>query len=275
MHKGKPFILAQFFFASFFVLVISLQNAGAEEERRLELGIGIGAISVPHYRGADEQKTYVLPYPFIRYEGKRLKVNREGGHFYFIKTPRFHLNVSVGFTPPTNSDDNKAREDMPDLDAIFEFGPRAEFHLYESKDKKMQLRAAFPLRQAIVIGHDNLEAIGFVFSPYLQWRYLNKWRTTLSIGPIWGTEAYHHYFYEVEPQYATASRPAYDAHGGYNGTRLTFYTNRRFDHSWFGFFARYDTLSGATFMESPLVKQNDYFVIGAFIARIFLNGYEK
>ena len=249
-------------------LLLNPQITSAEEDRRLEVGIGIGAISVPHYRGADEQKTYVLPYPYIRYEGKRLKVNREGGQFYFIKTPRFRLNVSVGFTPPTDSDDNKARENMPDLDATFEFGPRAEFYLYESQDKKMQLRAAFPLRRAIVIGHDNLKAIGYVFSPYLQWRYSNNWQTSLSIGPIWGTEAYHHYFYEVEPQYETADRPAYDAHGGYNGSRFTFYTNRRFDHSWFGIFARYDTLSGARFEDSPLVKQKDYFVIGALIARI-------
>ncbi len=266
---------SRFIWIGFLTLLLNPQGTSAEEARRLEVGIGIGAISVPHYRGADEQKTYVFPYPYIRYEGKRLKVNREGGHFYFIKTPRFRLNVSAGFTPPTDSHDNKTRENMPDLDAIIEFGPRAEFYLYESTNKKMQLRAAFPLRQAIVIGHDNLKAIGYVFSPYLQWRYSNNWQTSLSIGPIWGTEAYHHYFYEVEPQYAMVERPAYDAHGGYNGTRLTFYTNRRFDHSWFGFFARYDTLSGATFVDSPLVKQKDYFVFGAFIARIFLNGYEK
>ncbi|MBE9503673.1 MAG: MipA/OmpV family protein, partial [Proteobacteria bacterium] len=67
----------------------------------------------------------------------------------------------------------------------------------------------------------------------------------------------------------------YDAHGGYNGTRLTFYTNRRFDHSWFGFFARYDTLAGATFEDSPLVKQKSYFFIGALIASISTYDGEK
>ena len=244
----------------------------AEEKEHFELGLGIGAASLPHYRGSDEHKNYLLPFPYFSYESKWLKVSREGGQLTFFKRPRFRINLSVGLTPPTDTKDNKARINMPDLDPTFQLGPRAEFLLYQSEDRRFQLLAGLPVRKAIVVSKDSLREIGWVFSPYLEWSYINKWTTNLTIGPIWTSDDFHRYFYEVEPQYAMANRPSYNAHSGYSGFRMTLYSNHRFDHTWLGFVARYDNLSGAVFEDSPLVKQKESFMVGIFIAKIFLNG---
>jgi outer membrane scaffolding protein for murein synthesis (MipA/OmpV family) len=251
-----------------------LQSVGASEKRVLELGLGMGGASVPHYRGADQRENYILPFPYISYEGKRLKVNREGGQFYFISTPKFRLNLSASFYPPVDSGDNKAREEMPGLDTVFEIGPRAEFIFYESDDGAVQLRMGLPLRQAIATDVRHSSTIGWVFSPYLQWRYSNRWDSSLSVGPMWATEEYHDYFYEVAPGYATADRPRYDAQRGYSGSRITFSLSRRFDNSWAGVFARYDTISGTAFEESPLVKRKDSFIVGVALARILFKWSE-
>ncbi len=85
---------------------------------------------------------------------------------------------------------------------------------------------------------------------------------------MYASEDYHDYYYEVQPAYATAARPAYDARAGYSGSRLTLTASRRYPRFWVGAFARYDSLSGAVFADSPLVKKQDSFMAGVGIAWI-------
>ncbi len=66
----------------------------------------------------------------------------------------------------------------------------------------------------------------------------------------------------MAPQYATPTRPAYRAGAGYAGTQYLVALSKRFPNFWFGGFARYDNLTGATFEDSPLVRQRDYFAAG-------------
>lgn len=241
-----------------------------EPPPKLELGIGIGGLSIPHYRGSDQTQEYIAPIPYVRYNGDRLKVDREGARFYFLKNGNFKLDLSAGFNFPVDSDDNRARQGMPDLDPVIELGPRAQFDLYTSKDRDLRIRAALPVRLAIVVDSFSPDNTGWIFSPYLQIRYYSGWETALSVGPVWATEKYHDYFYQVDPTYATAGRPEYDARAGYSGFRYTLTTSKRINKRlWFGAFARYDSLSGAVFEDSPLVKQSDALFVGIGIAYIF------
>lgn len=233
-----------------------------------ELGVGIGAISLPHYRGSDQNAEYIAPIPYFRYNGKRLQLDKEGGRFYFYNSEEFKFDLSTAFALPVDSDDNRARTGMNNLGAIIELGPRLQFNLYQSKDKNLRIRFALPLREAYDLGE--IKDIGWVFSPYLQLRYFKSgWETAASVGPVWASEEYHDYFYEVAPQYVTANRTAYNARAGYSGSRLTLTMNKRFDDIFFGLFARYDDLTGATFIDSPLVKQKDSFMIGIALSWVF------
>lgn len=240
------------------------------EKPKWQLGFGVGGISLPHYRGSDQRAEYASPVPYLRYEGDRLKVDREGGRYYFYNSETTIIDVSTAFALPVDSDDNRARKGMPNLAANIELGPRIQFTLFQSPDKHSRLRFAIPLRSVFATDLRSTKNIGWVFSPYFQLRYFTDgWETATSIGPVWASEQYHDYFYEVTPQYATAGRAAYNAQAGYSGSRITFTTNKRFHKYFFGFFARYDNLNGAVFNKSPLVKRNDSFMLGAAFSWVF------
>jgi len=247
------------------------ENSAAEPARddsRWELGVGVGALSIPDYRGSDQRRDYVAPIPYVRYSGKRLKVDREGGRYYFYDGKRVKLDLSATFNFPVDSERNTARQGMPGLGAILEAGPRLQWHLWESQDHRLRLRFGAPLRFAINLSKVSNE--GLFFAPYVQVRYFTTLEMALSIGPMWASKKYHDYYYQVEQQYATAVRPAYDATAGYSGFRITLTASHRLNKRyWWGGFLRYDNLSGAAFVNSPLVKQTDAFMAGIVIAYVF------
>ncbi len=260
------------------VLFVILNNVYADNHTnkttvkikpKWELGVGLGVLSLPHYRGSDQRENYAAPIPYVRYNGKRLKVDKEGGRFFFYNGKDIKVDISTAFSFPVDSKDNRARQGMTDLDPIIEIGPRLQFNLYESDNGNLRFRFAMPLRAAIATDLSHYQGIGWVFSPYLQLRYYNGWESAISIGPIWASEAYHDYFYEVAPQYATTNRPTYNAKAGYSGSRITLTASKRFKRLWFGLFIKYDNLNNATFIDSPLVKQNDSLIIGAALSWVF------
>ncbi|MEJ2398418.1 MAG: MipA/OmpV family protein [Gammaproteobacteria bacterium] len=268
----RYFSLAWLVVASFTVTPASARDTTAH----WDLGIGIGGLSIPHYRGSDQRQDYVAPIPYVRYEGKRLKIDREGGRFYLYKGDNVQLDLSTSIAFPVDSHDDRARQGMPDLHPVFELGPRAQYVLYTNPAGNLQWRLALPVRLAIATNIRHTRSIGLVFSPYLQLRYLRQWDTAMSAGPIFASETYHDYYYQVDPQYATATRPAYDAKGGYSGIRLTLSASRRFRHRyWLGLFLRYDRFDGAIFADSPLVKQNHSFMAGLAFAWILSQGERR
>jgi outer membrane scaffolding protein for murein synthesis (MipA/OmpV family) len=116
--------------------------------------------------------------------------------------------------------------------------------------------------------------VGWVFSPNLNLDITDLptmpgWNLGFLAGPIYATEAQHDYFYGVPPEYATASRPAYQTDSGYSGSQFLMSLSKRFDHTWIGAFIRYDTLSGAVFEDSPLVDKCSFAAAGIAIAWIF------
>jgi outer membrane scaffolding protein for murein synthesis (MipA/OmpV family) len=95
---------------------------------------------------------------------------------------------------------------------------------------------------------------------------LEGWNFGIGAGPMFAARKYHQYFYSVAAQYATPERPAYEARGGYSGGQLISALSKRFPKYWVGAYIRYDTLQGAAFEDSPLVKQKYYLAGGIGIA---------
>lgn len=261
----------------FYVLLLfgaatNLCFAEEKDKTELELGLGVGGIDIPHYRGSDQRSTIYLPFPYVKYSSKRLKVDREGGRYYLYERGISKLDVSMGFAFPVDSEDNDARQAMPDLKAVVEIGPRWVVYPYTSEDKRFRIRVALPLRMAFATNIIENDFIGWTATPYLQFRYFHYAETTLSLGPLWASEKYHDYFYQVDTKYVTTTRPFYDAKGGYSGSRISFSSNRRFSKTiWGVVFARYDFLKGANFEDSPLVKQDTAFMFGLGVTYIFNN----
>jgi MipA family protein len=127
-----------------------------------------------------------------------------------------------------------------------------------------------PIRSAFAV-ESPPEGIGWTFSPQFAWDFHDPfgqegWRVGFLAGPVFANRRYNSYFYSVAPQYATPTRPEYQASGGYSGTELLTSLSKRFPKFWVGAFVRYDTLADAAFADSPLVQRDHYFSAGIGIA---------
>jgi outer membrane scaffolding protein for murein synthesis (MipA/OmpV family) len=194
--------------------------AEAKEEPLLEFGLGIGAIAFEDYRGSNTAHAYPLPIPYLLYNGKFLKADREGLRGTLFNQDWVELNLSGNATTPV--------EASPKFIG-WTFTPR------------LALDVADPFKMA-------------------------GWNAGVLVGPLFADRRYHDYFYSVARPYATVSRPAYQAAGGYAGTQFITALSKRYPRYWVGAYVRYDTLSGAAFADSPLVQRNSYWSGGIGIS---------
>jgi len=244
---------------------------GACEVPKWEAGAGVAVIDFPDYRGSDERNTYVLPIPYFVYRGKFLKIDREKVRGLLFKTERVELDVSLSGSVPVKSSDNEARQGMPDLDPTLEIGPSLNLALHRSAGDKTVLELRLPVRPVFDIHADYQ---GYVFQPQLNLDVQDPagytgWKLGLLAGPIFANGRYHEYFYGVDPADATVTRPAYTAHGGYAGSQFIGALSKRFPKYWVGGFVKWDSLHGAAFEDSPLVRDSHNFTAGFAISRIF------
>jgi MipA family protein len=240
----------------------------SKEEPLLEYGLGVGAVAFEDYRGSDTSHVYPLPVPYLVYNGKFLKADRDGVRGTLFNQDRVELNLSVNATTPVRSD--RERSGMPDLRPTVELGPSFELHVLRSDDARIKLDFRMPLRAAFTV-EASPKMIGWTFTPRFNLDIADPfgfagWKLGLLAGPLFADRRYDDYFYTVAPQYATALRPAYQAVGGYAGTQTTAALSKRFPHFWVGAYVRYDTLSGAAFIDSPLVQSRRYWAGGVGIS---------
>jgi outer membrane scaffolding protein for murein synthesis (MipA/OmpV family) len=250
--------------------LLAITLCHAEERPLWELGAGVGALQLPDYRGSDESHTYVLPVPYFVYRGEHLKAGRNGIRGMLYDGDKVDLNISVGGTIPVHSKDNEARRGMADLKPAIEVGPTASIHLWRAADEKTKLDFRAPLRTSITV-ESSPKDIGWVFSPSLNLDMrdqpgMHGWNMGLSAGPVFNNRKYNDHFYSVSDADATPTRPAYQAKGGFAGSQATLALTKRFPRYWVGGFARYDSLAGAVFDDSPLVKRKNNVSAGVAVA---------
>jgi len=241
----------------------------AEEKPLWEVGAGVAAFSFPSYRGSNQTNNFLMPVPHFTYHGDFLKADRHGIRGSFFDSDRVDLTVSLALSPPANSDDIKARSGMSDLEATFEIGPQMDLTFWRSENRARFVKLLLPVRAAFTV-EGSPKDIGWVFHPKLNMDITDLpgmpgWNLGMLAGPLFGDKRQHAYYYSVAPKDAMAGRPAYEASSGYGGMQYLVALSKRFPKFWVGSFVRYDNLSGASFEDSPLVKQKDYFAAGLAI----------
>ncbi len=258
------------FFRLLPVLLLSVCSVNADhtpQHAKFEWGVGMVAFTTPDYRGASQHDNYLLPFPYLKYRGERLRVD-DGIEGRLFKSPDLLLSISGNGSFPS-SNDNPEREGMDELDATVEFGPSLEYRLLHTPTNSIWLE--LPLRFAFSIG-DEIGDIGKVLHPRLAWRRpaLGKedWKLRLAGGPLFADEDNHSYYYGVEEHESTANRPVYNAKSGYSGFRIDFSYSRRIDNLWLGGFIRHDDIRNSVFEDSPLVTTSSNWMAGIGIAWI-------
>jgi outer membrane protein len=230
-----------------------------------EIGVFGGAASTPAYPGAEDHSTRALALPFLIYRGKILRADRSGIGARLVNTERVELDLGFALSLPARSDDIAARAGMPDLNSLLEFGPRLKVLLAEPTATS-RIRMELPLRVPLEL-KNGFRRQGLVFEPRVVFETgdaAGKWQADANLGAVFGNARLNQYFYEVESQYATASRPVYHAKGGLMMTRLGLSLSRRLSPDWrvFGF-TRYDNYTHAENRDSPLFRKNSGLSVGA------------
>jgi outer membrane protein len=245
-------------------------NAQDDGDKKWELGLGVGAVAGPDYRGSDEYRSFVSPIPYIVYRGKVIRSDREGIRGNFLRTDKYEFTLSASAAITPDADQSELRAGMPELGSTIEFGPSFNINL-TGEDFSRGWQLHIPWRAVFAVGADESGYIGSIFQPQLVYRTrLDGWAFSYRAGISYASDDYHDYYYSVDEQYVTESRRYFDASSGYSGWNNLAALSRSFDYNGIktrlAFFIRYDNISGTDFNKSSLVKTNDVYRGGvAFI----------
>jgi outer membrane protein len=266
-------------FLAIVLLVVMGSHVRAQDEIALEdemrpvweVGGFVAAFSSPEYPAGGQRQSNVLPAPYFIYRGETLRIG-EGSiaRAVAIDESWYELDLSLAGSFNANSEDNEARAGMPDLDYIFELGPQLKLRLSKFEFEQHGNAELFLNLQARAVYSTDFSGInnrGYVFQPVLSYRQRGwlseKTALSFSLLPTWATEKLHDYFYQIESDFVTNQRPAYNAKGGYLGTDLSIGLsfNATEDIRIFTF-ARASMHSGSANEESPLFREKSTFSYG-------------
>jgi outer membrane scaffolding protein for murein synthesis (MipA/OmpV family) len=252
-------------------LLLISPNLYADEtpEKKWELGVGLGSVYGPDYRGSDEYRSFTSVIPYVVYHGKFIRSDREGIKAQFFSSDDIDFSLSASAYISPNSDENERRENMPSLGSTIELGPSLNIRLTgENLRNGWQLQ--LPLRAVFAVGGSSDKMIGSVIQPQLVYQHtFSSWNLRYRTSVMFGSKDYHDYYYTVEAQYATAARAEFNSIGGYSGFINDISLSRELKieelKTRFAFFIRYDNLANVKFNESPLFVSENVWRGGAAI----------
>ena len=244
----------------------------AEPLPRWEAGIAAGAASLPQYMGSDERYTFAIPVPFLIYRGERLNLDRNGLRAELFGNHDVSLDASLGIGLPVRNS-NRARANMPHLYFSLQAGPRINWRIHAGERSEWTVR--LPWRGVMDIkGH----YLGWVSEPDLriQYRLADGIGLRLSAGALFASRKFNATYYNVDPIYATATRPAYQAKAGLHSLSLNGAVFWKINDRVRMFTTlRYRNLSSGVIHNSPLVKTPHYLSGAAGVAWSFYQSEER
>lgn len=244
-----------------------------------EFGAGGGVIDVANYPASSERNFIALAAPYVVYRGDVFRVGGGGGaRAVVVEDKNYEIDFSFGGAFSADSDDNTAREGMPELDFLFEIGPQ---FVYRVKDYKFdgggngRLNLRLQARAVFSTDFDRIDERGYVFEPKLTYQQRGVWRENtglnLSAGLVFATEELHDYFYQVDSEFATSSRAQFDAKGGFLGAELGASMSFPIRENMRGFASVSAQIhNGAANEDSPLFEDKVTYSVGlGFVWRLY------
>ena len=240
--------------------VVGAQASAAPALPLWEAGVIGGAVSMPAYPASSDRSTRGIVFPYLIYRGKVFRSDESGLLARILRTERMELDMGFAASLPARSGSIDARAGMPNLGALGEFGPRLKVKVGDVDTTKVLFE--LPVR-TVIEARGGLRQRGWTAEPRLSWSTGDETRR-LAMGTnfsaLFGDRSINRYFYEVEPQYATATRPAYAADSGLILLRLGASANYKLtrDLRLYGYL-RAESYSRSANRDSPLhLKSTGY-----------------
>lgn len=255
------------------LLLTALYSAGsAAEGTRWEAGVGVVGVTLPLYPGSSQDTSYLIPFPYLRLESKYLNVD-QGVESRLFRSNKVRFSLSGGLGVPVNSAESDARAGMPDLDLVLQVGPSLDIIFDKRSQGAREFRLELPARLAVATDFSSTRGIGWLFEPRLVYESKRRqkagWAYEATAGLRFATDKYHGFYYNVDPQFATAARPAYDAPGGYSGLFTDLIASWRRRSLIYFAWIRYQYLGGVQYEDSPLFEDDNYWFLGIGINWIY------
>ena len=220
---------------------------------------GLFFVAADHavYPGAERRARNATLLPFITWRGPVLRIVSGAAGLRAMRTPRAELDFSAAASFGSSGTDTGAREGMPAIGTLVEFGPSLRINLGELREdgQRPPWRLDLPVRAVFDASRD-LDYAGTSFEPRLNWRLpaVGPWTPSLYTALLFGDRTLNAMYYGVAPVYATETRPAYQAHSGLVATRVGTSWSRMLGRDWrLALHASLESVRGAANAGSPVV----------------------
>ncbi|MFT4654369.1 MAG: outer membrane protein [Kangiellaceae bacterium] len=243
-----------------------------------EFGAAGGFVEVANYPTSSERNFIAFAAPYLIYRGDVFRVGGGSARAVMFEKTNFEVDLSFGGAFAADSDDNTAREGMPELDFLFEVGPQFTYKVKDfSFDNGGNARLNVRLQTRSVFSTDfgRINHRGYVIEPTLSYQQrgviFEKTGFSMSFSATYASEKLHDYFYQVNADFATDTRGEFDAKGGYLGSELSLgfsFPVTKNSRGFLGGSAQFH--QGAANEESPLYEDDVTFSFGAgFVWRLY------
>jgi outer membrane protein len=264
-----------------FLLLFTLSAWGQRNDLPLyDIGVLAGTGFVPDYPAASQGRVRYIIFPSFIYRGETWRNDEnQGARARLFNSDNFLLDMSVGGAFPANSDENKARDGMDDLDWLLQAGPRVSWRFFNDKDMG-ELLFRFEIQYTISTNFEHTQHRGFRYAPTLSWdvrqvgsKYLDFFGRLLV---NYGSEKLNDYFYEVPSEDVTSIRPRFNARSGYISSDIFLGFNYTF-HRRLNYFGgvTYSDYRNATNEESYLHQVNDNTTLFFGFSYYFFSSSER
>lgn len=240
-----------------------VEDAVLVEKPVWEFGLGAAYFSGYDYPASRDPNKLSLGLPFFIYRSDVVRVAGRGGlGAVAVEKPRFKIDVSIGGSLNAESSGNLARQSMPDLDFLFELGPRLNVLIARRSHAGggiSSVRFLTSARGVISTNFSSFDSRGFLLNSEIEWQRKNilgsDFDVQASLGTVWASRKTHDYFYSVPSDFATPERPMYSAQSGYLGSKLQLGFGYRVTPAIRLFAAvEFENFSGAANEDSPLFE---------------------
>jgi len=198
-----------------------------ERKPRWEAGLGLGYLNDVDYPGSTDANVGQFALPFFIYRSRVFRVGDGGIGAVAVEQPRLQLKVSLGGSLNAKSEPDSVRAGFPDLDLLFELGPRLQYTLLTKQwpnGSSSELTWDSKIRAVVATDFKGLRARGFVYESGFAFRQRaiasEKIDLILKTDISFADQRYNDYLYTVPAEYVTAQRERYEARPGYVESRL-------------------------------------------------------
>ena len=183
---------------------------------RYEVGVGFINLNLPHYPGSNSSKMRIIPFPWLVYRGKRLRIDEEGQRARIKFSNKYEISMTPYINFPVRSGDG-ARKGMPNLDYLLGLGPQFILRLSPEKSPHYLSTTISAVGTLSTNFTNRLNFEGIIIAPRLRyWYRLPQSPFTIfsSLYFQFGSSGINRFFYEVPSSQSTPERPNYQAKPG-------------------------------------------------------------